>query len=185
MAAAVAVAQAALTTCPPRNTSAPPSNGRQGGSRPKKPTPKPNAEDGNQCNQGVLDAAHAVQDFADSLNDRSNDMLVIAGVAAATGVPLAATGVGAPGGAAFEITAGGIAGVAVTGKAISGFLDYSGDLVARVETGTQRGFASSLFSAATTLIPASGIAQNIIQDQVNDAASAMVNSEAPRSCPGK
>jgi len=131
----------------------------------------------------VLDAAHAVQSFSEAMNSRGNDMLMIAGVAAAAGVPVTATGVGAPGGAAIEVTAGGIATVALATKSISGLLNYSGDMVARVETGTQRGFGSSLFSAATSIIPGGSVFRDAIQDQVNDAANAIVNSEAPKSCP--
>jgi hypothetical protein len=154
------------------------------GGRPGKAATKAKKKPGEGCNQQVLDAAHGVQDFSESLNKRSNEMLVIAGVAAVAGVPLTASVVGAPAGAVSEITAGGIATVALAGKSVAGVLNYGGDLVARIETGTQRGFGSSLFSAAASIIPGGSAIQDIVQDQVNDAAGKLVNSEAPRSCPG-
>ena len=166
----------------PVATTATRSSGMAGG-RPGKPAPITKKKEAEGCNQQVLDAAHGVQDFSESLNKRSNEMLVIAGVAAVAGVPLTASVAGAPAGVVTEITAGGIATVALAGKSIAGALNYGGDLVARIETGTQRGFGSSLFSAFTSIIPGGSVIQDVVQDQVNDAAGTLVNSEAPRTCP--
>jgi RHS repeat-associated protein len=168
----------------PIGTTATQGSGREGG--PSGSTaPKQKKKKGEGCNQQVLDVAHGIQDFSQSLDDRGNEMIVIAGVAAIAGVPLTASVVGAPAGVATEITAGGIATVGLGAKALAGLGEYVGDGIARIETGTQQGFGKSLFSAATSVVPGNSVFQDVVQDQVNDAAKALVGGEeAPRTCPG-
>jgi uncharacterized protein RhaS with RHS repeats len=149
------------------------------------PLAPPIQQQQKQCSQGVLNFANDVSNLGNQISADGNDVLGMAGVAALAGVPISATGVGAPAGAADEVTAGGIAGVGLATKLIGATSTYFGHFIARVETGTTSSFGKDIFASVAAVFPSGGgrIA-DVAQDQAADAANrSLGNNSPPTTCP--
>lgn len=97
---------------------------------------------------------------------------------------LTATGVGAPVGA--TATTFGLATISgsLALKLVGSGSTLVGEVTAGIQTGRRDNARVAIVKGLTNFIPgAGGIGGDVLQDQVNDAAGNLVNSQSPRTCP--